>query len=115
MASREAFGAGGKLCKGNREHDTSSRAVQVASYCIISPCVSARALAGTTSGFCSCLAASKQDHFKTVCWSTCRKAAQLYKEAGRRSAAAEALSKAAKLVEEKNPQVSSGTTLLVFL
>lgn len=35
----------------------------------------------------------------------CRKAAQLYKEAGRGSAAAEALSKAAKLVEDKNPQV----------
>ena len=34
-----------------------------------------------------------------------RKAAQLYKEAGRSSAAAEALSKAAKLVEDKNPQV----------
>ena len=35
----------------------------------------------------------------------CRKAAQLYKEAGRSSAAAEALSKAAKLIEDKNPQV----------
>ena len=35
----------------------------------------------------------------------CRKAAQLYKEAGRSSAAAEALSKAAKLVEDRNPQV----------
>ena len=35
----------------------------------------------------------------------CRKAAQLYKEAGRGSAAAEALSKAAKLVEDKHPQV----------
>lgn len=39
--------------------------------------------------------------------SLCRKAAQLYKEAGRGSAAAEALSKAAKLVEDKNPQVHS--------
>lgn len=35
----------------------------------------------------------------------CRKAAQLYKEAGRNSAAAEALSKAAKLIEDTNPQV----------
>ena len=34
-----------------------------------------------------------------------RKAAQLYKEAGRSPAAAEALSKAAKLIEDKNPQV----------
>lgn len=39
----------------------------------------------------------------------CRKAAQLYKEAGRSSAAAEALSKAAKLVEDKNPKVGSMT------
>ena len=37
----------------------------------------------------------------------CRKAAQLYREAGRGSAAAEALSKAAKLIEDKNPQVTA--------
>lgn len=37
----------------------------------------------------------------------CRRAAQLYREAGRNSAAAEALSKAAKLIEDRNPQVDS--------
>lgn len=44
----------------------------------------------------------------------CRKAAELYKEAGRGSAAAEALSKAAKLIEDRLPQVLNNNDNNIF-